>query len=1550
MYNYLKTLSRSCYAYFFRRSNGSIEKRPSAFFLRYLFTIPLLLCSHNLMAAKFTMSIYTGGGTPTVMTTSDDGTTTLTATRSDGANVSGVSSGFLDPGVMAGAVNYTVAFNVPITITSVQIAEFTNNSTSNPYVMTPSVGTPWSIADNDGALAGSVTTHAPADWVGVTSLTYTYSASNWRTGIDNLVFTVSNLAPTASSFTALPTQGSVYTFSTADFSYSDGDTDPIDHLRVAAIPANGTLYVDANGNDIYNNGEELSNSDSVSKANLDAGNLQYYNTDGVSSSFTFDVNDGVAYSSSTYTATLTVDALPAITSVSVPANATYIMNQHLDFTVNFDESVTVNTAGGTPQLSLTIGAITRQAAYVSGSGSGALLFRYTVQSGDNDSDGIAIGVLAANGGSLRDSASNDALVTLNSVGATNAVLVDALISAISSVSVPNTAHKVGDTITATITVSSDSDDYTTGSGGISGSIAGYALGSLSKINNTTYTATFTMTDGGTDVAAGSNIPVNFTLTDSVGNTGSAYTAAISQSSDALYANLPDVDLTASSNTIAENGGNSILTATLSGSLNNQWPINIAVNLAYSGTATAITDFTKADGITISAGNSTGTSIVTGVADMLYDAALSETVIVDIGSVSVGNEGGLNQQTISITDAESAPTVSLSVGSNTIIENGGTSTVTASVSHPTYENVTVNLAYSGTAVSGTDYSIPSATIVIAAGSTTASAVTGINSIDDASNEESETIIIDISSVTGGGAIENAVQQQIVTLTDDDNVASVITSTAVTTVDEDALYSYTFTVTDTDAGDTLTLSAPTLPAWLNFTANTGVLSGTPTNDDVGPHVVKLRVNDGTVDVDQDFTISVSNINDAPTITGTPMTSAVEGVAYSFTVIGGDIDVGASLSYLLSNQPTWLSVNASGVVSGTPENNDVGTASNIVVSVTDGSETTSLPSFTISVDADMDGDGIGNTVDTDIDGDGMSNNFEAANGLDPLNPSDASGDLDGDGISNLDEFINDTNPLVDDYGPVISLNSNVVIDAEALLTNLPDGLASAIDALDGEVMVTHDLASELLKPGRYTINWSAEDTAGNTTTETQILDVRPIANWQVDQETSEGNTVTVSLYLNGVAPEYPVVADYTVLGTATTPEDHDAMSGSLTITEGRRASIILDIVSDASFETDETIIFELDSITNAVAGVKQEHIVTISELNHPPAVTLFAALDSAPAKKLSLFSIADGMATITATVSDVDVGDTHTFEWLGGNKLNGTVSGNTYSFDPAAAGKGVYQLTVKASDDASNPKNGSAVITLTVLNESLILSNTVDSDDDGIDDLTEGSGDNDGDNVPDFADSIEESNLLSMYPTGGVPTNGAWFVETQAGLSLKLNLISSGSAQYSPLLNAQQVVDEEGGDQSDNGYIYNAGIFDFVVSNMPVPGEMVLVVIPQGQAIPENPVYRKLIDNTWSEYVVDANNTLQSAAGKLGVCPPPGSDEYTDGLIEGYFCVQLGIEDGGSNDADGEANGTILDPGGIGQGIGVRVRSSGGAMSYLLLLLLPCLALIFRRRKTNHLRKGV
>ncbi|WP_445721751.1 T9SS type A sorting domain-containing protein [Flavobacterium sp.] len=117
---------------------------------------------------------------------------------------------------------------------------------------------------------------------------------------------------------------------------------------------------------------------------------------------------------------------PSVTSVTVPTNTTYTFGQNLDFIVNFDEAVNVDTGSGTPLLELKIGSTTRQAVYQSGSGTNTLLFSYTTQCNDLDSDGITVEALAANGSTMRDAAANNANLTLNNIESTANVFVNTL--------------------------------------------------------------------------------------------------------------------------------------------------------------------------------------------------------------------------------------------------------------------------------------------------------------------------------------------------------------------------------------------------------------------------------------------------------------------------------------------------------------------------------------------------------------------------------------------------------------------------------------------------------------------------------------------------------------------------------------------------------------------------------------------------------------------------------------------------------------------------------------------------------------------------------------------------------------------------------------------------------------------------------------------------------------------------------------------------------------------------------------------------------------------
>lgn len=122
-----------------------------------------------------------------------------------------------------------------------------------------------------------------------------------------------------------------------------------------------------------------------------------------------------------------------VSSVSVPASATYAAGQNLDFTVNFSGAVIVNTGAGTPWMDITVGSQHVRAYYVSGNGTAALTFRYTAQSGDFDADGISVGSISLNLGTIRDIMGYDADPSLNNIGNTTEVKIDAVAPGIPSI-------------------------------------------------------------------------------------------------------------------------------------------------------------------------------------------------------------------------------------------------------------------------------------------------------------------------------------------------------------------------------------------------------------------------------------------------------------------------------------------------------------------------------------------------------------------------------------------------------------------------------------------------------------------------------------------------------------------------------------------------------------------------------------------------------------------------------------------------------------------------------------------------------------------------------------------------------------------------------------------------------------------------------------------------------------------------------------------------------------------------------------------------------------
>jgi len=87
---------------------------------------------------------------------------------------------------------------------------------------------------------------------------------------------------------------------------------------------------------------------------------------------------------------------------------------------------------------------------------------------------------------------------------------------------------------------------------------------------------------------------------------------------------------------------------------------------------------------------------------------------------------------------------------------------------------------------------------------------------------------------------------------------------------------------------------------------------------------------------------------TISGTPASGVLAGQTYTFTPTAYDSRT-RTLVFAIANQPSWATFSSSnGQLSGTPTAANVGTYSSIVIAVSDGYRTATLPAFSVSVSA--------------------------------------------------------------------------------------------------------------------------------------------------------------------------------------------------------------------------------------------------------------------------------------------------------------------------------------------------------------------------------------------------------------------------------------------------------------------------------------------------------------------------------------------------------------------------------------------------------------------------
>jgi DNA/RNA endonuclease G (NUC1) len=163
-------------------------------------------------------------------------------------------------------------------------------------------------------------------------------------------------------------------------------------------------------------------------------------------------------------------------------------------------------------------------------------------------------------------------------------------------------------------------------------------------------------------------------------------------------------------------------------------------------------------------------------------------------------------------------------------------------------------------------------------------------------------------------------------------------ASATINELAAYTFTASAGDVDTpAQTLTFSLVGAPSGAFIDPATGAFSWTPTEAQGGTNVpsgFKVKVSDGVADAFADIVITVSEVNQAPTLDAIGSKSVDLGGSLSFNAAGHDGDLPAQgLSYSLTGAPAGATIDqATGAFSWTPTAAQAGHVYTFGVRVTD------------------------------------------------------------------------------------------------------------------------------------------------------------------------------------------------------------------------------------------------------------------------------------------------------------------------------------------------------------------------------------------------------------------------------------------------------------------------------------------------------------------------------------------------------------------------------------------------------------------------------------------
>jgi hypothetical protein len=467
-----------------------------------------------------------------------------------------------------------------------------------------------------------------------------------------------------------------------------------------------------------------------------------------------------------------------------------------------------------------------------------------------------------------------------------------------------------------------------------------------------------------------------------------------------------------------------------------------------------------------------------------------------------------------------------------------------------------------------------------------------------------------------------------------------SSIPTSINEEANYSAVPAFDDLDGDTIANITVTGLPTWLRWDDASNTLVGTPDDKDVGLHSnIYISATDSAGTSSEPFgpiTIEVTSINDTPIINNLlpSATATIEQIySYDMSVVDNDNNEPGKtveLTYNIVNKPSWATF-SNGVLTGTPQVEDIGIYEGIEIAVTDNVIDTALKVGPFAIEVLTDGKDREKPVITNAneesrlvipadDENGINRNNTALldyfanitvkdnvdvdityqiNGLPAANESEnvfvpigihtvtlTASDESG----NEAEVVTFTVEVSDQDAPVISLEGASSLSIAYGESYIEPGY-KAMDNVDGDITerveVTGEVGSEI---GDYTLKYNVTDEAGNDAEE--VLRTITIVDLAAPVLSIPQDIIVAAVDAKGAPASTESITTFLNAATAT-----DLVDGVVDVTvsvedgEGNRAEI------PENFPLGETnVVFSASDFATPSNTTELVAVVSVRDLTKP------------------------------------------------------------------------------------------------------------------------------------------------------------------------------------------------------------------------------------------------------------------------------------------------------------------------------------------------------------------